>query len=170
MAYRHFCHSAGPRRTIRFPNVGNDQTIAAAVRADSGMARRTNIPNDVPSLREADILSTYSVSVWIPGTTLRTGLTCQILVRSQSVEITTRPRFLGKVMGFDWIIPGSSILMTEKFRPHELGRKRPWIAMEPSAYSGGRKLCLQAPDMGHLVDLLRGVGATDAPASGGGAA
>jgi hypothetical protein len=134
------------------------------------MIRRTSIPHDVGSFRQAEVFSKHGVSVWIPGTTLRSDLTCQLLVRSQSVEITTRPRLLRKILGFDWIIPGGSILMTEEFRPHELGRKHPWIAMEPNAYTGGQRLCLQTRDMDNLVGLLRGVGATDAPAPGGGSA
>jgi len=131
------------------------------------MARwRRSIADDVRSLRDEEIVSKQGVSVWIPGLVLRSELTCQILVRGHSVEVTTRPRFLGRILGFDWIIPGSSILMAREFRPHELGREHRWIALEPNAYTDGRRLCLQARDMDDLVGLLRGVGGTDALSSG----
>jgi hypothetical protein len=109
--------------------------------------------------RAAPVLQRKPVNVWIPGRTLRTDLTCQLLVRERSIEITTAPAFLGRLLGFDWLVPGESIQMSTEFRPLEIGRKHPWIAIEPNRYTGERKVCLRMHDMNALTVILEGVGA-----------
>jgi hypothetical protein len=110
-------------------------------------------------LREDPVASKLGVSVWIPGVTLRSELTCQMLVRTRSIEITTRPRLLGRVLGFDWIVPGDSIWLTEEMRPHEIGPRHRWLGIAPNSHTEGRQLCLRAHDMEQLAVLLEGVGA-----------
>jgi hypothetical protein len=113
--------------------------------------------------RATPVLAKHGVSVWIPGRTLRTSLTCQLLVREQSIEITTRPRFLGRILGFNWLVPGKWIRMSTEYRPYEIGREHPWIAIGLDRYAGYRKICLRMRDMDKLTAILKGVGASEGP-------
>ena len=121
------------------------------------------ISDEERKYRAAPVLRRKPVNVWIPGATLRTDLTCQLLVREQSIEITTRPKFLGRLLGFNWLVPGEWIEMSTAFRPYEIGRKHAWIDIGLDRYAGYRKICLRMRDMDALTAILKGVGASKAP-------